>query len=451
MAGSLVERATSDTLIGPDWAMNIEICDIINRDPAQAKDVVKAIKKRIGHKNPKVQLLALTLLESLIKNCGDVVHVFVAEKDVLHQLVKIVKKKKSNYHVKEKILTLIDTWQEAFGGPSARYPQYYAAYQELLRAGAVFPKRTESSTSIFTPPQTQPLRTYPPSVRSADYEQEAPETSDGSTFPALSHIEIENARGIMDILAEMLNAIDPGNRAGVRQEIIVDLVNQCRTYKKRVVQLVNETSDERLLSQGLALNDDLQRVLATHDAIAAGIAVRAEKPKPSQAIVNVDYSVVAKQDANKELVKSSGASASTSINTSNQPPLQQLLLPAPPAESSGSATAPVRFDTTMDLLSGEDYNAPAPENSLALVPVNGPLAASTSTSTPSQNLALADSFPQSKTSNNNNNYIRANSINSLGSNPTFMASRAYFPPQHPPQPRRNHSPWFIMMGELRTG
>ncbi|KAJ7958580.1 target of Myb protein 1-like [Quillaja saponaria] len=365
MVNSMVERATSDQLIGPDWARNIEICDMLNNDPGQAKDVVRGIKKRLGSKNSKVQLLALTLLETIIKNCGDIVHMHVAERDVLHEMVKIVKKK-PDFHVKEKILTLIDTWQEAFGGPRARYPQYYAAYQELLRVGAVFPQRSEISAPVFTPPQTHPLSSYPQNIRNSDVREGAAESSAESEFPTLSLNELQNARGIMDVLAEMLNAIDPENKEGLRQEVIVDLVQQCRTYKQRVVHLVNSTSDESLLCQGLALNDDLQRVLAKHEAIASGSSIQKKsensKPEPPRALVDVDGPLVDTGDTSKQpngrSASSSGAGAQT---------LNQLLLPAPPM-SNGSAP-PARADPKIDLLSGDDYNSPKADNALALVPV----------------------------------------------------------------------------------
>jgi hypothetical protein len=44
---------------------------------------------------PQNGLLWLQVFETLVKNCGDSVHQQIAEKDVLHEMVKIVKKKVS--------------------------------------------------------------------------------------------------------------------------------------------------------------------------------------------------------------------------------------------------------------------------------------------------------------------------------------------------------------------
>ncbi|CAN4076541.1 unnamed protein product [Withania somnifera] len=282
----------------------------------------------------------------------------VAEKDLLHEMVKIVKKKQPDLHVKEKVLILIDTWQEAFGGPRARYPQFYGAYQELLRIGAVFPQRSEESAPVFTPLQTHPLAPYPQNIWNPESSLEAAESSAEAEYPTLSLTEIQNARGIMDVLAEMLSALDPENKEGLKQEVIVDLVEQCRTYKQRVVHLVNSTTDESLLCQGLALNDELQRVLAKHEAIASGTSVKVEKPKsePPQPLVNVDAPLIDTGD-NKQ-----GSTSRASLGT-------QLLLPAPPSASSPSTTSKV--DPKIDLLSGDDFSSPTTENVLALVPVGG--------------------------------------------------------------------------------
>ncbi|KAK6912059.1 GAT domain [Dillenia turbinata] len=356
MVHPLVERATSDMLMGPDWAKNLEICDILNRDPMLAKEVCRGLRRRIRSKNAKVQLLALTLLETMVKNCSDIIHMHIAEKDIPSRMVKVAKKKQRDPRVREKIVFLINSWNEAFGGARARYPQYYIAYQKLLHAGLMYCSTYDKSAPIFTPIQTHPL-TYPGDYdafrQQQQQQQESAEGSEDPEFPTLSLNEIEKARDIINVLAEMINAIEPENKEAFGEEVILDLVQQCRTYKQRVVHLINSTSDESLLGQGLKLNDDLQRLLAKHEALVSGNPVEPDKSNSDQPLIDLG-------DGDQQ-----PGDGSTSKTKTADDPLQLLL---PDASTSNGSSDP-NVNSKIDLLSGESTEE---NNPLAIVPVGDP-------------------------------------------------------------------------------
>ncbi|KAM6299472.1 TOM1-like protein 2 isoform 8-T8 [Aegotheles albertisi] len=108
--GQSLEKATDGSLQSEDWTLNMEICDIINETEEGPKDAIRALKKRLnGNKNYREVMLALTVLETCVKNCGHRFHVLVANRDFIDGvLVKIISPKNNPPTiVQDKVLALI--------------------------------------------------------------------------------------------------------------------------------------------------------------------------------------------------------------------------------------------------------------------------------------------------------------------------------------------------------
>ncbi|KAH1135331.1 hypothetical protein GLYMA_05G197500v4 [Glycine max] len=243
---ALVNAATSEKLAETDWMKNIEICELVAHDQRQARDVVKAIKKRLGNKNPNIQLYAVALLEMLMNNIGDRVHQQVIDTGIIPILVKIVKKK-SDLPVRERIFLLLDATQTSLGGASGKFPQYYNAYYDLVSAGVQFPQRDQVTQSNRPRSQLNGINNVPNREQVPPRHQQA----ESQTVPESSIIQ--KASNALEVLKEVLDAIDAQH-----------------PQKQRVMHLVMASRDERIVSRAIELNEQLQKVLARHDSLLSG-------------------------------------------------------------------------------------------------------------------------------------------------------------------------------------
>jgi len=126
-ADKIVEEATAETLDAPDWAMNLEICDMINHERVNSIELIRAIKKRIMLKSPRVQYLALMLLETVVKNCDKAFSELASER-VLDEMVKLIDDPQTVVNNRNKTLMLIESW-----GESSNELRYLPVFEETYK------------------------------------------------------------------------------------------------------------------------------------------------------------------------------------------------------------------------------------------------------------------------------------------------------------------------------
>ena len=84
---------------------------------------MRALKRRLNHKKPNVQLLALSVStlcwpHTRVKNDGDHFLVEIASQEFMDNLVSILKNPVLNSAVRNKILRLVQNWAIALEGKS---------------------------------------------------------------------------------------------------------------------------------------------------------------------------------------------------------------------------------------------------------------------------------------------------------------------------------------------
>ncbi|XP_037649217.1 target of Myb protein 1 isoform X5 [Sebastes umbrosus] len=278
--GQRIESATGSSLPSEDWALNMEICDLINSSEEGPKDAVRALKKRIvGNKNFKEVMQALTVLETCVKNCGYKFHILVTTRDFVEGVLvrTIIPRNNPPLVLHDRVLTIVQAWADAFRS-SPDLTGVVSVYEDLRRKGVEFPMtELDGYSPVQAPKKIKQLKT-----------------------------ELGVVRSNLSMMSDMMSQLDPVTVKQADMELL-ELYTVCKEMQERIVKVVPRLSEEKLIEELLAANDEMNTAFTRYQRFERRIPNGQNTAEKSHTYVNLtDF------DLTPESVCQSGLASVTS-------------------------------------------------------------------------------------------------------------------------------------------
>jgi len=310
-----LQRACDPSLHEPNYAIHLELAEYINNKKANTpRESAMAVVRLVNHRNPHVNMLALSLLDSLVQACGYPFHLQISTKEFLNELVRRFPERPPPFPgpVMQKILETIHGWKEGIASES-RWKEDLGNVRDMHRLlsfkGYRFrdlPRRQDTLSSannnLKSPDELESedreaqgaklqeliRRGTPRDLAAA---QELMKVMAGANpdakpdYRSQSLTELNKLQQKVILLNEMLDNVDSarGERfvnGDVYHQVSLVLVQARPKIQKWISDA--ETEDPESLEIFLQMNDQINTVLSRYESFKKGDYTAAANPIPPE-------------------------------------------------------------------------------------------------------------------------------------------------------------------------
>ncbi|KAI9725050.1 MAG: hypothetical protein M1812_000326 [Candelaria pacifica] len=302
-----IQSACDPQNFEPNLALDLEIADLINSKKGNApREAAVAIVNYINHRNPNVSLLALTLLDICVKNCGYPFHLQISTKEFLNELVRRFPERPPvrPSRVQHRILEAIEEWRQTVCQTS-RYKEDLGFIRDMHRLlsykGYMFPEVRREDAAVLNPSDNlrsaEEMEEEEKAAQSAKLQelirrggpedlQEANrlmkvmagyDTKHKTDYRAKAAEEVSKIQQKAKILEDMLQDYKQGD-AMAEGDVFEELANALQSAQPKIQKMCEEESDDsEAVAKLLEINDSIHRTIERYKLVKKGDVVGASK------------------------------------------------------------------------------------------------------------------------------------------------------------------------------